>query len=208
VGASLLSLPPPGARPRPRRRAASLATLVLALLAVAILLILGGEAGAKPRARDHELRLGSTMPVYVVGPTTPQGVVRTESSGGGTTLFGADLGLGYFLHDWLEVGGLITFAHATTGGQGQTLVGLAPLFRVLFVPGTIGFFAEAAPGFLIEAKAQTHPVFRLGTALGMEAFVTPWWAVRVGPTYELYLNRGGYQTLHVLGATWGISAYF
>lgn len=178
------------------------------LVSVGVLVVLGGQAGAKPRVRDHELRLGSTMPVYVVGPAAPEGVVRTESGGGGTTYFGADVGIGYFVRDWFEVGALVTATHATSGGQGQTLVGMAPLFRLLFVPHSMGLFVEVAPGFLIEAKAQTHPVFRLGTALGMEAFVTDLWAIRVGPTYELYVNRGGYQTLHALGATWGISAYF
>ncbi len=207
IAASLLSLSPPGARV-PRRRPWG-GLVVLLLVALAVLVVLGGQAAAKPRVRDRELRLGSTMPVYIVGPATPQGVVRAESSGGGgTTLFGADVGLGYFVRDWFEVGALVTAAHATSAGQGQTLVGMAPLLRLLFVPHTIGLFVEAAPGFLIEAKAQTHPVFRLGTALGMEAFVTDLWAIRVGPTYELYVNRGGYQTLHALGATWGISAYF
>jgi hypothetical protein len=179
---------------------------VSSLLAIALLCAVPATTRGKPRHGDRELRLGASTPVFIVGPAAPSGLTRVESGGGGSTLFDLDLGVGWFVTNHLELGGLATIAYASA--PSETLVGFAPLLKFLYVPHSVGLYVEAAPGFLIEKKIDTHALFHLSTGLGMEAFLTEWWAIHAGPTYELYLNKGGYQTLHVLGVSWGIAAYF
>jgi hypothetical protein len=183
---------------------------VLPAMAFALAFVLaGGEASGKPRRGDKELRLGTANALFVVGPAVPPGLTRQEASGGGgTTGFGAELGLLGFPRDWFAIGGEMLVAYASAGGRNDFLFGFAPIMRLLMVPRSVGFYLEASPGLLVQKRIDTHPVFRLGTGLGMEAFPTEWWAVRFGPTYELYLNKDGGQAVHVLGVGWGIAAYF
>lgn len=158
---------------------------------------------AKPPAQGtSELRLGAGSP-DLFGQTSPSGLFRLQEDERSVTLFGLAAGYGYFVADGVELG--FDFTLINQDGD-ATIVGFSPVFKLLGAQGRTGFFGQLSPGFLVLSNGSSDTVFRLGVAVGLEAFVTDWWALRLGPTYEVFVNEG--ETLHAFGASWGISAYF
>lgn len=172
-------------------------TVLLSLLSA------GGSraALAAPKQGDFELRLGNTS-TGILGIVSPSGV-ESES----LTVFGLHTGFGYFASDQIELGISLDLAYVESRAS-QALVAFAPFLKALVVKDRLGFFFQIAPGVAhVRSDDDSGSAFDLNVALGLEAFVTPMWSLRLGPKYELVMGDGG-DTVHGIGATWGISAYF
>ncbi len=184
------------------RRFATAATFLVALL-------LGGTrvAHSEPKQGDFELRLGNTSS-GLLGTLSPSGLESVRpSSGSSLTLFGINTGFGYFVSDQIELGLQLDLGYIDDGSS-QTMFGFAPFLKALFVKERLGFYFHVAPGLahVSGSGGSGQSALDLNVGLGLEAFVTPHWSIRVGPKYELIKGSG--DVTHVVGASWGISAYF
>ncbi len=175
-----------------------------ATILAALLLSSGARtAHSEPKQGDFELRLGNAS-TGLLGTGTPSGVESIRPPrGSALTVFGLHTGLGHFVTDHVELGLQLDLAYID-GGSGQTMVAFAPFLKLLFVQDRLGFYFQVAPG--IGHVTHGDSAFDLNVGLGLEAFVTSHWSIRVGPKYELIKGSG--SATHVVGASWGLSAYF
>lgn len=182
----------------------------LTTLSLFSLLALGAGARgaiAAPKQGDFELRLGNTS-AGVLGVIGPSGVENIRgSSGRSLTLFGLNTGFGYFVSDAVELGLSLDLAYIDASNS-QTMVGFAPFLKALLVKDNLGFFFQLAPGVahISASGGNSDSAFDLNVGLGLEAFVSPMWSLRLGPKYELIKGSG--DAVHGVGVNWGISAYF
>lgn len=175
-------------------------TLPLVVLVSLLTLTVPSQAGARPPNRGTaELRLGGGSP-GLLGDATPNGVFHLDDS---YTIFGLDLALGSFVADHVELGFDLSILHVDEGG---TLFGFGPFLKLLSGGRAVRLYAELGPGLAIVTNGSTNTAFRFRVSLGLEAFVTDAWSIRIGPVYQLFIDED--RALHGFGGAWGISAYF
>jgi hypothetical protein len=106
--------------------------------------------------------------------------------------FGVDVNAGYFLMDGLEIDAILGLYK---WGDMEFALGLGAMYHIPFSP-MLGAYLGAAFTYETDTEAMAVPIDG-----GIEIFLTPNNAVRVGGQFTLSLEEGGSNTLNVVLGT-------
>ena len=106
--------------------------------------------------------------------------------------FGVDVNAGYFLMDGLEIDAILGLYK---WGDMEFALGLGAMYHIPFSP-MLGAYLGAAFTYETATEAMAVPIDG-----GIEIFLTPNNAVRVGGQFTLNLEEGGSNTLNVVLGT-------
>jgi hypothetical protein len=187
----------------------------LAMASALVTLFIAVQAGATPRQGSRELRIGQH---YMPPSAITDGFIHLEPEHGeGISALGLGGGLGYFVTSNFEIGGSVSLVSVDLNiGSNVLGPGLNPFLRVFGSQGRVGYFAEADVELLhLSNDDSSVTVWSVGGDVGLEAFVTDDWAIRIAPTYRHLIVKPGEgasgasgESGDRLGITWGLAAYF
>jgi hypothetical protein len=169
------------------------------------------KAEPMPVQGSRELRLGSSL--GILSMYSPGVNVLSPDQGSNLTLASVGAGIGYFITEYLALGGSVAYFYMSSGGSIQG-PGFSGFLRLYTKTGNLGIFFEPTLEFqYLSASGGSEKILGPGGDVGIEIFLADSWALRLSPTFRYYkawvsTSNGSSSSITKFGLNWGISAYF